>query len=283
MEQLLYIGTLEILFRSEIDIFLQQWDAKFKNPALPVKERVRVDLKFVQELPMPKEPSHEARGMKIWHTEEKEYRLYNAPRGIESYILSCRQGKKVSVFVRPEGWGNGYQEFRPWFYMHIEQLLLENRALVLHSASIIYRGQVIAFTAPSGTGKTTQTDLWHKYRNGVEDLNGDRTLLQWTEKGWFGCGFPVFGSTVRCEQAAAPLGAIVIVRQAKEDRVRELSFVEKVTLLYSEMTVLAMERENVARAMDLIEEIAVQVKIVQLDCTMNESAVDALHRYLFGE
>lgn len=54
MEQLLYIGTLEILFRSEIDIFLQQWDAKFKNPALPVKERVRVDLKFVQELPMPK-------------------------------------------------------------------------------------------------------------------------------------------------------------------------------------------------------------------------------------
>ena len=58
---------------------------------------------------------------------------------------------------------------------------------------------------------------------------------------------------------------------------------EKVTLLYSEMTVLAMERENVTRAMDLIEEIAVQVKIVQLDCTMNESAVDALHRYLFGE
>ena len=87
MEQQLYIGTLEILFRSEIDIFLQQWDAMFKNPALPVNERVRVDLKFVQELPMPKEPSHEARGMKIWHTEEKEYRLYNANKQKDSVII----------------------------------------------------------------------------------------------------------------------------------------------------------------------------------------------------
>jgi hypothetical protein len=65
------------------------------------------------------------------------------------------------------------------------------------SASIIWQGKAILFTAPSGTGKTTQTDLWHCFREGVEDLNADWTLLQKTADGWYGCGFPVFGSTGR--------------------------------------------------------------------------------------
>lgn len=283
MEQLLYLGSLAIRFRSEAAFPLQQWDAKFLTPVLPVTAQAYADLTFTDRLSIPEGHPHEVRGMKIWNTDDGEYRLYHAPKEVGPYLLSHRQDNTVHILARRDGWGHDYQSFRPWFHIHVEELLLQNRALVLHSASIIYRGQAIAFTAPSGTGKTTQTDLWHQYRSDVADLNGDRTLLQWTPDGWYGCGFPVFGSTVRCEQAAAPLGAIVIVRQSPTDRVRELTMMEKVTLLYSEITVPAMSQETIGQAMDLIETLAAQVKVLQLDCTMNESAVDVLHRYLFGE
>lgn len=161
--------------------------------------------------------------------------------------------------------------------------MLWNQALTLHSASIIYQGEAILFTAPSNTGKTTQTDLWHRYREGVSDLNGDRTVLQQTDDGWYACGFPIYGSLVRCAQAAVPIRAIVVIRQADTDTIRELSTTEKVLYLYSECTVMRAYPEDVRDTMNLLERMTAEVTVLKMDCTMERSAVDILHRYLYGE
>lgn len=133
------------------------------------------------------------------------------------------------------------------------------------------------------TGKTIQTDLWHTYREGVTDINGDRMVLQWTEKGWYACGFPIYGGVIRCEQKAKPVKAVVIIRQGETDRIQELSTAEKVALLYSQMTVPTADGDCVLKAMDLIEELVSQVKVALLFCTMEESAVRVLHQYLYRE
>lgn len=269
----------------ETDRGLPLWpsDSKFRVPVLPVTRCVSVRVEPVTELILPEREGHMLPAMTIWQENGQELRLYNETFSGKKYIMSRYEQGAVTVWVQKDAWEAQYTKFRPWFYVHLEQLLLENRALVLHSASILYRGQAILFTAPSGTGKTTQTNLWHQYRDDVADLNGDRTVLQRMVDGWYGCGFPVYGSTVRCEQVAASIGAIVIIRQAERDQVQELSLIEKITFLYSEMTVLSMEQNNINKAMDLIENIAAQVKIVRLDCTMKESAVRVLHQYLYGE
>ena len=55
----------------------------------------------------------------------------------------------------------------------LETLLLKYDGLLLHSSFIRWRGEGILFSAPSGTGKSTQADLWVKYED-AEILNGDR-------------------------------------------------------------------------------------------------------------
>lgn len=278
MKHTFYIGGLEISYESGIIPQLEPFDAKFHSPVLPITSHAQVTLQVVDSLQIPSGPSRMLGTRKVWREQAKETRLYTASK--PPYLMSILEQNLVTIYAEEKEWHRRQLEFRPWFNIHLEQLLLNNHALVLHSASIIVDGRAIIFSAPSGTGKTTQTDLWHQYHPGTADLNGDRTLLQWTENGWFACGFPVYGSSIRCEQCAVPIAGIVIIRQGNADHVRELTPLEKISLLYSETTVPALDAFAVNAVMDLIEKLANDVTVVQLTCTMGKSAVGALQAYL---
>ena len=46
----------------------------------------------------------------------------------------------------------------------LERRLSERPCLILHCAYLEYQGKAMLFSAPSGTGKTTQAGLWEQYR-----------------------------------------------------------------------------------------------------------------------
>lgn len=258
-------------------------DTIFGIPVLPLSKQIYVKIIEVDELLFTVEEGIKLSNMTVWKKKEKEYRLYVEKYQGKQYILSCFDEQNVTIWVQRQAWASQYRKLRPWFYIHLEEMLILNRALVLHSASIIFRGEAIVFTAPSGTGKTTQTDLWHRYVEGVTDLNGDRTLLQWTDTGWFACGFPIYGGTVRCEQAAVPIKSIIVIRQAATDEIRPLTNAEKVTWLYSEMTIPSYSDWYVRQALELIGQIVADVSVIQMNCTKEKTAVDTLYQYLYGE
>lgn len=280
-----YLGTLELIWQTEGSISLWGTDQKFYKPVLPVTKQVIAELTEQDDFPCASDDCFSNSALKAWFGDGGEYRLYAAEKGQTPYLMSFRGdgADHITVMAKQPEWDRHKRSFRPWFQVHLEELLLENQALVLHSASIIYRGEAILFTAPSGTGKTTQTDLWHKYLHGVDDLNGDRTLLQQTTDGWKACGFPIYGSTVRCEQTAVPIRAIIVIRQAKTDAVYELAPMEKVKTLYSGLTLFTARPGTFEQALDLLDDLICRVQVLRLDCTMEQSAVNVLHHYLYGE
>lgn len=282
MRQCFYIGTLELIFELESELKLSQLDGLFLHPVLSVSKQAAVRMLTEDALAFPEGEAYENESLKIWKNGQSEVRAYKSAG--DWNCMSClTPDGNVTIRVKRSQWETFLRGFRPWFNIHLEELLLQNHALLLHSASIEYRGEGILFTAPSGTGKTTQTDLWHTYREGVTDINGDRTVLQWTEEGWYACGFPIYGGVVRCEQKAKPVKTVVIIRQGENDRIQEISAAKKAALLYSQMTVPVADGGYVVKAMDLIENLVNQVRVVLYFCTMKESAVQILHRYLYGE
>ena len=46
----------------------------------------------------------------------------------------------------------------------LERRLVKKDSMVLHCAYVEYKGEAVLFSAPSETGKTTQANLWEKYR-----------------------------------------------------------------------------------------------------------------------
>lgn len=167
-------------------------------------------------------------------------------------------------------------------FMALESRMLEQDALILHSSFIEYKGYGILFSAPSGTGKSTQADLWKKYR-GCRIINGDRSLLQKTENGFYVYGWPVCGSSNISENTKVPIKAIVQLSQAKENIVKEEANNLKFHKLIPEITVNRWNANAYQKALDLMEELLQEVRIVQYSCNMEESAVEVLEQYLFGE
>ncbi len=277
----LYIGSLEIkICNIDENIRLQQFDALFKEPVLPITKSIVVDIEKVKTIDIPKNINKLNDNVSFWFDDTYEYRVYHFKN--EIHYVSKKDDQHVTIKVIESYYDTFMSEFRPWFQIHLEEFCLENEAITLHSASIEYRGKAILFTAPSGTGKTTQTNLWHDYVKGISDINADRTLLQKTNHDYKACGFPLYGGVLRCEQKARTIEAIVIVRQGKQNVIHELSLHEKISLIYSECTVPNIDR-YVSKAMDLVIDMIQNVKIVLYYCNMEKEAVDVLYRYLYHE
>ncbi|MEE1312349.1 MAG: hypothetical protein UHS41_01185, partial [Lachnospiraceae bacterium] len=152
--------------------------------------------------------------------------------------------------------------------------------LLLHSSFIRWNSQGLLFSAPSGTGKSTQADLWVKYE-GAEIINGDRAGLRKLDKGWTAYGLPYAGSSGVYRNESAPVKSIIVLRQAKENRIRPLGPAEAVRYLYPEITVHQWDSDFVKQVMDLLTDLVLNIPIYLLECLPDQGAVDLVKRTIF--
>lgn len=164
----------------------------------------------------------------------------------------------------------------------LERHMIKRDSLILHCAYTVYKGKAILFSAPSGTGKSTQAELWKQYRGG-RIVNGDRALLRKIDGVWSACGWPVCGSSDICEAEDTPLYTIVMLRQGETNHIERLSPIQAFTQLYAQITINQWNPVFVQRAMELIEDLIVQVPVYQLTCNMTEDAVKCLEQAIFPE
>lgn len=164
----------------------------------------------------------------------------------------------------------------------LEKRMLEQDSLVLHTAFMVHRGQAILFSAPSGTGKSTQAGLWETYR-GSRTVNGDRCLLRRENGSWRAEGWPVCGSSEICHAESHPIRAIVMLSQAPENRIHRLTPGNAFSQVYSQITVNRWAKGSVVRVMDLIEDLTKKIPVYHLACNISQDAVACLEQALEEE
>lgn len=161
----------------------------------------------------------------------------------------------------------------------LERRQIKKDAMVLHCAYIEYRGEAILFSAPSETGKTTQANLWEKYR-GSRTVNGDRSLLGKRDGRWTAQGWPVCGTSEVCHNESIPVRAVVMLSQAQENRAQRMTPGQAFPLLYSQITVNKWNTQDHIHTMDLMEDFLGSVPVIHLGCTISREAVDCLEEVL---
>jgi hypothetical protein len=165
----------------------------------------------------------------------------------------------------------------------LELLLTKLGIFSLHSSLVRRReGDAILFTAPSGTGKSTQADLWVEYA-GADILNGDRSMLRRVDGVWTAFGSPFAGSSSIFRNESAPVRALVVLRQAPENAIRRLSLAEAFRAIYSESVLPRWHTEAHQRVISLVTEIVSEVPVYLLACTPDERPVTLLRNTLEGE
>lgn len=164
----------------------------------------------------------------------------------------------------------------------LERLLLGYDALILHASFISWKRVGILFSAPSGTGKSTQADLWRQHA-GADILNGDRACIRKVPEGYLACGMPYAGSSNIYRNEAVPLKAIVVLRQAPENRVRPMRQGEILACLLPELSLHRWDAAFMNKALDFVTDMLGHVPVYLLECLPNADAVNVLREALFEE
>ena len=166
--------------------------------------------------------------------------------------------------------------------MNIEQVLNTFNAFILHSSFIKYQDKAILFTAPSGTGKSTQADLWEKYEN-AEIINGDRTGIRNMDGKWTAYGLPIAGSSGIYKNKKAEISHIIVLKQGKENKLTKLSPREAFIKLYSETLVHTWDKEFQENIINMITDVVQNVGIYQYECLPDKSAVEFLKKQVIKD
>lgn len=198
-------------------------------------------------------------------------------KGVEGYYACYREIRDDSAEITLAKGRIGGLNIDPVFssLFAFERRMIQKGQMILHCAYVEYKGKAILFSAPSETGKTTQANLWEKYR-GSRTINGDRALLGRKDGVWYAQGWPVCGTSEVCHNECIPVRAVVMLSQQKENRAVRLTPGQAFPLLYSQITVNKWNREDHVRTMDLIEEFLDSVPVLHLGCSISEEAVECL-------
>ena len=153
-------------------------------------------------------------------------------------------------------------------------------ALLMHASAVCFNDKSIVFTAASGVGKTTQAELWQKYRNATV-INGDKVFLTRESDKILAWGSPWNGSSSYAENIGAEAAAIMILEQAEENSIRKLSGMEVLKKLLPHVFFPNWDAQCERSVFDFLNEILAQTDVYLLSCRPDEDAVALVEKTVF--
>lgn len=157
-------------------------------------------------------------------------------------------------------------------YRAICQKVLDYGGFLLHAAVIEVDGRAYAFSAPSGTGKSTHIKLWRRVLGEkVQIVNGDKPILRYKDGRFIAYGTPWCGKEGWQRNTSAPLAAICFLERSEENRIRRMTSAEAIDRIFHQLL-----RPKSAREMDatltLTDTLLREVPIYLLGCNISEDA-----------
>lgn len=216
-----------------------------------------------------------------WQNQQHRYYFWNL-LSEDRFIVSCcdlNDLGRCAIYLQRRDVERLLPQFRLSAFFGLERVLLERQAFQLHASVIDWHGQGILFTAPSGTGKSTQADLWCRLEE-AQVLNGDRAIISCNQSPVTVCGSPYAGSSGIYTNAEVPVRAVVALSQAPENTLEHLSPLAAFRWLYPQVTVLSWDHGFVDGISQLLLKLIDSVPVYHLACRPDADAVAVLKREL---
>lgn len=114
-------------------------------------------------------------------------------------------------------------------------ILMFHHAYVFHSSAIEYKNNAILFSAPSGTGKSTQTHMWKKlFPEDVNFINDDTPILRIKNNELYAYGSPWAGKNRLNNNISAKVKGIICLEQFDKIAIKKLSGLDAFFRIYNE-------------------------------------------------
>ena len=199
--------------------------------------------------------------------------------GVHPYIRAEHNEKEHFVQIKRNAYTNVIGVKTVLESLEIEHLIARNNGFIFHCSYIDHNGKAILFTAPSGTGKSTQAELWKKYRN-TDIVNGDRAVIKVNNNSIEACGLPYSGSSEYCENVTLPLTTIIYLSQDNNTSIRKMTGLEAFRRVWEQISVPSWNKDAVDQISMNVLKIIKHIPIYHLCCTPDETAILAVESVL---
>ena len=231
-------------------------------------------------------PSDAIRSGDIHYVErEEKYRIYGwfrTPDPAVSVILNDWKNAEITVDVHPDLYDDAAFTVNWLFSLSgFSTGLLYRKCATFHCSYILVKNQAVLFAGFSGMGKSTQAELWQRYRN-AEIINGDRALIFRREDGWYAGGLSACGSSKICRNHTAKIAAVVLLEKGPDNQVFPMKTVEKYRALLTGMAFHRWEKEEIYTAGDLAMDILSELPMYRLRNRADKESVEVLEKEIGG-
>lgn len=151
--------------------------------------------------------------------------------------------------------------------------LLNHQGIVIHGAAIRCNNRGIIFSAPSGTGKTTQANLWRKYK-GAKIINADRPAIRIIENTPYVYGTLWNDSLRECMNTNVRLDMIVVLEQSPVNEIIRLSEAEAVAKVMPRCFLPYFAGGIMNLALENLEKVIEVTPVYLLKCRPDKEAME---------
>ena len=190
-----------------------------------------------------------------------------------------RDGNRITVYVSRK-YASKIGPVRLLVSAKAANVFPEQDGFILHASYIVHEGRAILFTAPSGTGKSTQAEYWRQMR-GAEIVNGDRVLITKRDGKFFANGIYAAGTSGICENVTAPIRNVVILEQGEINEIVPLRPHELFLRILCQCSFDMNSDEQYRKITALVSDLINTVPVSCYRCRLNPDSVEALERLLW--
>lgn len=144
--------------------------------------------------------------------------------------------------------------------------------VLIHASLVRQNGKGYAFTAKSGTGKSTHVGLWLRYLPGCDMMNDDNPIIRIIDGKPIIYGGPWSGKTPCYRNIKAPLGAITQIVRAKQNSIERNSPIESFACLLPACSTMKWDSDIFDNICDIITKIVETTGIFTLHCQPDKEA-----------
>ena len=156
--------------------------------------------------------------------------------------------------------------------------------LLIHASLVRHRGKAYAFTAKSGTGKSTQVANWLRMIPDCDLMNDDNPIVRvFPGKRAVIYGSPWSGKTPCYRQTSAPLAAVTQIDRAAANSIERLPPLQAFGFLLASCSAMKWEKTLFSNICDTVTAVVETVPIYVLHCTADPLSAVVCHNVIAAE
>ena len=145
--------------------------------------------------------------------------------------------------------------------------LLDFNGIMLHASAVVVDDGAYLFSAASGTGKSTHTQLWLElFGERAFILNDDKPAIRIIDNAIYAYGTPWSGKYDISVNKAVRLKGICFLNRGKSNKIERLDFQTAVIRLYHG-TLKKLDANQTQKSFDIIEQIVKGIPVYEMFCT----------------